>query len=575
MDTVPSEKIPTNGHPLESLTLPARQIIDSMMEGVIITNLEGRIEAVNVAFCSLTGYSAEEVIGKTPRILKSGRHTPSFYKKMWSSLLSAGYWQGEICNRRRNGELYTEWLAITGVKDGDGRLTRYMGVFTDISKRKRAEEKIKRMAFYDTLTDLPNRVLFRDRLEQSLAEAHRARQVLAVLFVDLDRVKLINDTLGHEIGDHLLKAVADRFSACVREDDTVARLGGDEFLLLLTDMSEREDAVKIAGKILETLKPPFHIDDHELYVTASIGISLYPYDGEDPETLLKCADTAMYRAKGQGRNTFEVFTPAMKIEVLEQHALGNNLRRALDREEFSLFYQPQLSLGTGEVIGVEALVRWKHPELGLISPAQFIHWAEDTGLIVPLGEWVLRQACLQSHRWHEAGYPHLTVAVNLSARQFREANIVEMVSSILSETSLSPERLELELTESVIMDGGGPSLSAPYELKALGVRFSIDDFGTGYSSISYLKRFPASTLKMDRSFVMDLATSQSDAAIATAVVALGHGLNLTVLAEGVETEPQLSFLRSLQCDKMQGYLFSKPLSPEDFEKLLKEGRQLN
>jgi diguanylate cyclase (GGDEF)-like protein/PAS domain S-box-containing protein len=551
------------------------QVIDSMLEAVMITDPQGLIQTVNSAFCSITGHSAEEVIGRNPRVLKSGRHANIFYKKMWASVISSGSWQGEICNRRKNGELYTEWLTISRVRNDRGEVTHYVGVFTDITKRKRAEEKIRHMAYYDALTDLPNRTLFRDRLTHALTHAEQTHQHAAVLFVDLDRVKLINDSLGHDVGDHLLKGVAGRLSASLREQDTVARLGGDEFMILLTDLHHSEDASPVAKKILESLKPPFHIDKHELYVTASVGVSLYPRDGSDAGTLLKNADTAMYRAKSRGRNTFEVFTPEMKVEMSEQHALANSLRRALEREEFSIHYQPQVSVRTGELIGMEALLRWNHPELGLISPDQFIRWAEDTGLIVPLGEWVLKKACEQNRLWQKVGHRRLVVAVNLSARQFQQPDIVETISSILEETGLDPSFLDLELTESVVMESAGPALETPHELKALGVQFSIDDFGIGYSSLSYLKRFPVDTLKMDRSFVNDLATDPNDAAIATAVVALGHGLNLSVLAEGVETRQQLAFLQTLKCDKIQGFLYSRPLPPEAFEQFLREGHPLD
>ena len=550
------------------------QVIDSMLEAVVITDPAGTIQTVNTAFCRITGHAPKEVIGQNPRILKSGRHPNPFYKKMWASILSSGSWQGEICNRRKNGELYNEWLTISSVRDDQGKVTHYVGVFTDISRRKKAEEKIRHMAYYDGLTDLPNRALFRERLNQAINHAGEGRRPMAVLLVDLDRVKLINDTLGHDVGDRLLKAVAGRLSSCLREEDMVARLGGDEFMILLADLPASQGAAHVAKKILEALKPPFHIDEHELFVTASVGVSLYPEDGADADTLLKNADTAMYRAKGRGRNTFQIFTQAMKTEMSEQHALANSLRRALERDEFFLHYQPQVSILTGELIGMEALLRWNHPELGAIAPDQFIRWAEDTGLIIPLGEWVLRKACQQNRLWQKAGYRPLTVAVNLSARQFQQPDIVETISSILDQTGLRPSSLELEITESVVMESSGPGLETPHELKALGVQFSIDDFGIGYSSLSYLKRFPVDTLKMDRSFVCDVATDPSDAAIASAVVALGHGLKLKVLAEGVETQGQLAFLKTLQCDKMQGYLFSKPLPAEAFESLLREDRHL-
>ncbi|MBV9080512.1 MAG: EAL domain-containing protein, partial [Elusimicrobia bacterium] len=530
------------------LSLSAQQVIENLHEGVVITDAAGVIQAVNRAFTHASGYSCDDAIGRVPTFLKSDRHKPTFYKKILSSLEKTGFWQGEVFHRKKSGDIQLQYLSISSVQDPDGKPSHYVSVLTDITKRKRAEETIKHMAYYDALTDLPNRALFLERLNQALIQAQRNRRVLAVLFLDLDRLKIINDTLGHNMGDRMLKAVAARLKGAMRDTDTVARLGGDEFMLLLPEIANPNDIERITTKILETFATPFQFDSEELYITTSVGVAVYPRDGEDAETLLKNADTAMYRAKRTGRNNCQVFTPSMKVEDMEQLALANGLRRAIDRDEFVVHYQPQIDIENGEIVGMEALVRWQHPEFGLIHPTNFIHWAEDSGLIVPIGEKVLRMACAKNKEWQTAGHQPLKVAVNLSARQLKQSNIVQTVARILKETGLPADCLELELTESVLMELGGNSMNIPHELKAMGVGLSIDDFGTGYSSLNYLKRLPVTTLKMDQSFVRDLTTDANDAAIASAVIGLGHGLDLAVLAEGVETMGQLDYLRSLKCD---------------------------
>jgi diguanylate cyclase (GGDEF)-like protein/PAS domain S-box-containing protein len=559
----------------ERMTLSTRQVIDSMLEGVVVTDRNGTILAVNSSFINTTGYSPSEIIGKNPRLLQSGRHPISFYKKMWTSIKKHGFWQGEIWNRKKNGQEYIEWLTISAVKDSRGKLKNYLGVFVDITRQKQAEDTIRHMAYFDPLTNLPNRSLFRDRLKNALSYAHRNKTLLAVLFIDLDRVKVINDTLGHDVGDRLLQGVARRMEACLREMDTIARLGGDEFMILLPNIHNIDNIVAITEKILNSLKPAFHFDGHELYITASVGISIYPQDAEDAPSLLKNADTAMYRAKKQGRNLFQIFDQEMSAETTEQLAFENNMRRALEREEFVVHYQPQIDISSGRIVGMEALVRWQHPERGLVFPKHFIHWAEDTGLIVPIGEWVLRKACEQNKSWHKAGFNHLKVAVNMSAVQVKQKNLLDVVSDVLRDTGLPASSLELELTESVVMEHTGSSATVPHELKAMGVRLSIDDFGTGYSSLNYLKKLPVNTLKMDQLFVRDLAVDQHDAAIASAIITMGHGLNLTVVAEGVETEHQLEFLKTFKCDSMQGFYYSEPVPADEFEALLKKAPSIN
>lgn len=446
--------------------------------------------------------------------------------------------------------------------------------FRNITKRKETEERLNYLASFDALTGLPNRTLFHDRLRQAVARARWRKRWVAILFLDLDRFKVINDTLGHAVGDLLLKATAARLIDSIREGDTVARLGGDEFVLIFDDLAQSQDTSKVVQKILEALSEPFHLEERELFITASIGVALWPEDGENPDTLLKNADTAMYRAKEMGRNNYQHYSPALNAKASERLTLENALRHALEREELLLHYQPKIDLATGKIVGMEALVRWKHPEHGLVSPAEFIPLAEETGLIVPIGEWVLRAACAQNKAWQEAGFPPARIAVNLSARQFQRQNLSQTVERVLKEIDLDPRYLELELTESIIMKNAEATITMLSELDAMGVEMTVDDFGTGYSSLSYLKRFPVHTLKIDRSFVRDLSHDPDDAAIVTAIITLAHSLNLKVIAEGVESVEQLEFLRSLKCDEMQGYLFSKPLPAQEATELWAEGRSL-
>jgi diguanylate cyclase (GGDEF)-like protein len=437
-----------------------------------------------------------------------------------------------------------------------------------------ATAEMEHLAYHDALTGLPNRPLFMDRLIMAVAQATRSNQKLGVFFLDLDRFKDINDSLGHSTGDTLLKAVAERIRRCVREGDTVARFGGDEFTLLIPKIDHIEDAAKIAQKILETLKIPFSVHDQELFVTTSVGISIYPSDGTDPETLVRNADSAMYRAKDQGRDNYQLYAPAMNERALERLALENMLRKAISHREFVLFYQPVADMKTKNIVGVEALIRWKHPELGLLSPAHFISAAEISGLIIPIGDWVLHTACKQLRQWHKRINGDLTVAVNLSARQFQQPNLVEQIAEVLEEAELDPEFLELEITESNAMQNAENTTYTLRELKGLGVHIAMDDFGTGYSSLNYLKRFPFDILKLDQSFVREITTDPSDAAIATAVIQMAHSLNLKVVGEGVETEDQFAFLMKQNCDYIQGYLFSPPLPVEELETYLMERKAM-
>jgi diguanylate cyclase (GGDEF)-like protein len=438
---------------------------------------------------------------------------------------------------------------------------------------KLAEATVERQAHYDFLTNLPNRTTFRDRLTVALAQATRNRKMLAILFVDLDRFKTIVDTLGHTIGDQVLRGVAERLQASLEEGDSLARMGGDEFVILLPLINRADRAVRVAQRILEAIKPPFHFDHNELHITMSIGITLYPYDGEDADTLLKNADTALYRAKEQGRNNYQLYTPAMNARAFERLALENSLRKAVERKEFLVYFQPQVDLKTGTIVGTEALLRWQHPDLGIVYPSEFISMAEETGLISQLGEWVLRTACTLNKSWQKAGFSPMSVAVNLSARQFQQQDLVETVARILKETGLEARWLEIEITESIAMQNADYTNVLLRGLKEMGVRVALDDFGTGYSSLSYLKKFPIDTLKIDQSFVRDLTKDPNDAAIANAVIVLAHSLKLKVVAEGVETKEQEAFLRQHQCDIIQGFLFSVPLPANSLETLLRQHLQ--
>ena len=467
-----------------------------------------------------------------------------------------------------HGNLRTISVSGRPIYDEQGEFKGYRGTGRDITEQKQVEEKIRHMAHHDALTQLPNRVLLHDRIGQAIAQARRNNEALALLFIDLDRFKTVNDSLGHQVGDRLLQAVAGRLTACTRASDTVARIGGDEFVILLGELDRPEAARHVAQKVLDALSEPVTLDGHELKVTPSIGICAYPHDGEDVETLMRNADTAMYHAKQMGRNNYQFFTQAMNDAAQQRLLLENDLRYAIDRGEFILHYQPQLDLKTGAIVGFEALVRWRHPQRGMVGPSEFIPAAEETGLIGPIGEWVLREACSQARVWQKAEYPQLQVAVNCSAQQFQHEGFVETVARILRETGMPALRLELEITESVIIHHSEEVNARFQALEDMGVRISIDDFGTGYSSLSYLKRLAIHQLKIDQSFVRDISSDPDDAAIVSAIIAIAHSLDLDVLAEGVETAEQLAFLRSLGCDTAQGYLFSKPLPAEEFARLL-------
>ena len=546
----------------------ARKVIEASLDGIMIVDAVNQIEFVNPSFTHMTGYAPEEIIGKNPNVLKSGHHDADFYKHMYDTLVTQDYWQGEIWNRRKNGEIFPEWLTINVIRDEDGTISQYAAIFSDITERKKTEERIKNLAYFDVLTALPNRRLFTDRLQLAISNAHRHGHLMAIMFLDLDLFKRINDSLGHGIGDQVLIETAARLGHCVREGDTVARLGGDEFTILLPEIEHMEDAAKLAERLIAHVKQPFIIDEHELYVTTSIGIAVYPDDGGSVEALIKNADTAMYRAKDLGRNSFQLYTPAMNARSFERLTMESSLRHAVTRGEFKLVYQVKVDMTTGRMSGVEALVRWHHPEMGLVSPVDFIPLAEDMGVISEIGEWVLREACTQCKHWHDLGLPPVRIAVNVSALQFRETKVPEVVARALRDTGLPPQFLELELTETVLMQRVDEVVVVLKELRAMGVRISIDDFGTGYSSLSYLKRMPIDALKVDRSFVNDIfgeddVVTEEGAEIVSTIISLAHNLKLKAIAEGVETAAQAAFLHSKGCDEVQGFLISRPVSGED------------
>lgn len=538
-------------------------------EGMIVTDKDEIVIRVNRVFTELSGYSAEQAIGKSLRSLKSDQKDPDFYPRMQKILHRDNYWQGEIWNRRQNGEVYPEWLTITAVVGAKGEITNYIVAFFDITERKQAEEKIHNLAFYDSLTQLPNRRLLFDRLHQAVATSARNQTSAALLFIDLDNFKIINDTRGHDIGDLLLVEVGVRLRACLRESDTLARLGGDEFVVLLEELSNDAtqaamQARNLGEKLLIATSRPYTILDAEYYSSSSIGIALFANYRQNLDDLLKQADTAMYAAKKAGRNTLHFFDPAMQEALETRSQIEAGMRKALHNQEFKLYYQLQVDSNQNP-IGAEALTRWDHPEQGMISPAQFIPVAEDTGLILPLGQWVLQSAFAELKKWESnPSTRDLTLAVNVSARQFRKPDFVQEVSMLIAKTGINPARLKLELTESVVLENVGDTIAKMQALKLMGVRFSMDDFGTGYSSLAYLTQLPLDQLKIDQSFVRNIGTQSTDAMIVQTIIGMANNLGMEVIAEGVETIAQRDFLWSAGCKLYQGFLYGKPLPSEAF-----------
>lgn len=544
----------------------AHKVIDASLDGIMITDKDGIIQSVNPSFCEITGYSRQDVIGNSPRILSSGRHSDEFYRNMWQVLLQQGRWQGEIRNKRKNGEEYPQWLTITAIRNEEQQISQFAAIFSDISERKQQEQKIHQLAYVDELTGLANRRMFLDRLQLSLANAHRHNHKLAVMFLDLDLFKRINDTLGHQAGDQALKEVARRISATVREGESAARLGGDEFTILLPEISDGLAIEQLAKRMITQIERPVRLLGQDFFLTTSIGIAMYPQDGNTAEQLVKHADVAMYQAKNGGRNQYCFYQASAGQQNADELKLEQALREALRMQQLDVHYQPKFDLATHQLVGLEALVRWQHSDLGTVSPALFIPLAEKLGLITALGEQVLQRVCLQLQQWQQLAIP---VSVNISALQLADTEFVNRLHRIVQLANIVPQLIELELTEScLIPDQAEQTLYQLNQLKALGFTLSIDDFGTGYSSLSYLRRLPLNTLKIDQSFVQDLPDNISARQIVSAIIAMGKALGLDVIAEGIEHQQQLDFLLHAGCDKGQGYLISAPRPAQDITQIL-------
>jgi diguanylate cyclase (GGDEF)-like protein/PAS domain S-box-containing protein len=554
----------------------AAKVFETSQEGIFIADVNGTILDVNPAFTQITGYPREEAVGNNTRILKSGRHRPEFYARMWEALLEKGWWRGELWDRRKGGEVYPKWLSASAIRDESGEITHFVGIFTDLSPVREVENRLYQLTHFDSLTGLVNRNQFLERLSEAITAAAGGNRKVGVLYLDLDGFKMINDTLGFARGDEVLQTTAERLLHALKDRDTVARLGSDEFGVVLTQLRTTENAAAVASRLMTVLAPPFGIEDNEVVLSCCVGISVWPEDGDDPETLLRNATLALNHAKATpGKRNFRFFSHEMNASVSERLRIEQALRGALERGEFYLVYQPKLDLVSGEIIAAEALIRWRHPLLGDVSPGRFIPVAEETGLIIPIGEWVLRNACRENQTWRDAGLPPLRVAVNLSARQFLAADLVGNVARTLAETGLHPDGLELEITESLLIEDVERAADLLHRLKALGLTLAIDDFGTGYSSLSYLKRFPVDAIKIDRIFISDILTDPDDAAITSAIIAMAKRLNLRVTAEGVEEAAHVDFLRERGCEEMQGFYFSRPVGPEEMAAMVREGRSLS
>ncbi len=558
----------TEQHAWEDSLALYRQVFDNASEAIMITDARNAIVGVNAAFTRITGWTADEVIGRNPSLLSSGKQSPEFYREMWRALRETGVWQGEVINRRRGGQYYPEWLSISTVRNRQGAITHYLAIFSDITERKRVEGLIHRYSWFDSLTDLPNKALLIDRINQAIIAAQNEGRALYLMAINLNRLKHINDSFGHSVGDEVLKTIAQRLVAGTREGDTVSRTTGDDFVIVAPRLNQPHRAAGLADRLLEAIGAPIEIGGNVLHITANAGIAAFPADGGDPETLLRNADAALNYSRQQGQGKVAFFEPHMNQAIVERLSLQGELTEALRRRELVLYFQPQARLSDGRLAGIEALIRWRHPQRGLVSPGLFIPTAEETGLIVPIGEWVIDEACRCLAAWRAAGYDDLLLAVNLSAAQFAHPNLVGVVRSAIERHGILPASLELEITEGVAMQDAADVLSRLNQLRRIGVKISIDDFGTGYSSLAYLRRFPVDKLKIDQSFVRDMPASSEATSIVRAVVALGHGLGVTVIAEGVETVAQRESLKRLGCDEIQGYILSRPVDFDAMTALL-------
>ncbi|MCM3270567.1 bifunctional diguanylate cyclase/phosphodiesterase [Paenibacillus elgii] len=542
-------------------------VFEASHEGIMITDIEGQILSVNPSFVTITGFSAKEAVGQTPKILYSGQHDKAFYQHMWTTIRRTGSWQGEIWNKRKSGGLYPQWLTIKAIKDEHGDVRAYAGIFSDITERKKAEEDLRYLAHYDGLTGLPNRYHFQNQLQAALQEAQQTGSMVGVLFIDLDRFKVINDSLGHDIGDQLLMQAGQRLLQSVEAPQIVSRFGGDEFTIILPHLRDPEEATAVADTVLADLAQKFHVAEHDFYITGSVGISLYPKDGSDMETLLRHADSAMYAAK-ESRNEYRLYMPKWTEKLPRQLMLENGLRAATEAGELEVYYQPQMDCRTGRLTGLEALTRWNHPVMGLLSPQEFIPVAEEIGMIADMDEWVLEKVCMQHVRWEEVlGYP-VKVAVNLSARQLNRPHLPERIQQILQRHEVDPSQLEIEITESAGLTKAEATIRLLKELRRIGVGTAIDDFGTGHSALAYLKKFDFSVLKIDKTFIRGLDHDPVNRALVQAIVDMAHALGLRTVAEGVETEAELARLKQIGCDTVQGYLLSRPLPAREIEAFL-------
>ncbi|CAA7613994.1 EAL domain-containing protein [Magnetospirillum sp. UT-4] len=556
---------------LEDQMRMAATVFESSGEGLFVTDAESRIVHVNPAFTEITGYAAEDVLGRTPTVLSSGRHGPDFYRQMWDSLDASGRWQGEIWDRRKTGEMFAGWQNIAAVRDAEGKVSNYVAVLSDITTRKQVEERLSYAANHDPLTHLPNRTLFQERLSRAMARAQRNQTMVALLFIDLDHFKEVNDSQGHLAGDLLLQQVAERLSGCTRQGDTVARLAGDEFTVILEDVQDPRDAAVVAHKVLHALAEDFDLSGSTARISSSIGVSLFPVDAGDMQTLVKLADAAMYQAKHLGRNGCQFHSESVNAQAFERLALESGLRLALERGEFVLHYQPVFDLAGGRIIAVEALLRWIHPDVGMVGPNQFLALAEETGLIVDIGRWVLAEACRQAEGWRHSGRSDLKLHVNLSGRQLREANLVEAVAMALESSGLPPGALVLEVPEASVVDKGHDPSALFNRFAALGVGLAIEEFGSGYSSFAFLRRLPATDIKVSQTFVRNVGKSAGDTEIVAAIMAVAKGMHLPVVACGIETGEQLAQLAALGCDAVQGFLLARPMTAQGISALLRDG----
>jgi diguanylate cyclase (GGDEF)-like protein/PAS domain S-box-containing protein len=552
----------------------ATALFDNTAEGIAVLDADFHITLVNPAFAVVTGFDIIDLAGRRPFFFDDSSDTDQI-DAICAAIRDNGRWESELWSARKDGQEYAVGLSISATTDAMGRNDHYVVVLSDITQRKRDEERIRYQANYDALTGLPNRTLFMDRLTIALHQAERHGHRLGLMFIDLDGFKLINDTLGHDIGDELLKEVAQRLLVCVRQGDTVTRFGGDEFTIIMPDLGELRNVLAIAHRIIDTLKLPFLLRGNEAFISASIGITSFPDDAKTAQALIKHADAAMYRAKETGKANFQFFTAGLNAEASVRLGMKNGLSKALERQEFELLYQPKCDVATGRLTGAEALLRWHSGDLGMMLPTTFIPILEDTGLIDRVGDWVLETACRQHKLWRDAGHGHMRVAVNLSVRQLRQSTLIKTIETLLGRYSIDPSGLELEITESMIMKDTEHAVSVLKDLSAMGIHLTMDDFGTGYSSLSYLKRFPQKSIKIDRSFVNDIATDSDDLEIIRTIINMGHSLRRSVVAEGVETEAQHQLLRHLRCDEMQGYLFSRPVPPAEIDRLLATTRHGN